>query len=146
MEWLMPLRGKIIALDTAPLIYFIEKHPIFHLRVRPFFQAMQRGDFKVVTSTLTITEVQVYPVRHNNAKLATMYREVLLHADHLQTFPVTHDIAETAARLRVTHKLRTPDAIQVATAIVTGADFFLTNDARLSAVLNPTVLVLGNLQ
>ena len=51
---------------------------------------------------------------------------------------------ETAARLRVTHKLRTPDAIHVATAIVMQADFFLTNDSRLSVVQTPTILVLGN--
>ena len=29
MEWLNKLQGKIIGLDTAPLIYFIEENPIY---------------------------------------------------------------------------------------------------------------------
>ncbi len=29
MEWLNKLQGKIIGLDTAPLIYFIEENPSY---------------------------------------------------------------------------------------------------------------------
>jgi predicted nucleic acid-binding protein len=145
MEWLKRLRGKIVGLDTAPLIYFIGKHPDFHPRVRPFFLAMQRGDFEVVTSTMAITEVLVHPIQQNNAVLTATYRDILQNADHLRTVPFTADIAETAARLRAEHKIRTPDAIQAATAIVMKADFFLTNDFSLSMILNPTILVLENL-
>ena len=145
MGWLTQLEGKTVGLDTAPLIYFIEKHPKFHPCVRPFFLAMQRGDFEVVTSTMTLTEVLVHPIRNNNATLAARYRDILQNAERLRTVPFTADIAETAAHLRATHKIRTPDAIQVATAIAMKADFFLTNDFTLSAVSSPTVLVLENL-
>jgi predicted nucleic acid-binding protein len=145
MGWLTPLYGKIVGLDTAPLIYFIEKHPEFHPRVRPFFLAMQRGDFEVVTSTMTITEVLVHPIRRGNAALSAIYRDILQNVDHLRTVPVTAEIAETAARIRAAHNIRTPDAIQAATANVMRADFFLTNDVKLSVLSNPTVLVLGNL-
>lgn len=145
MGWLTQLYGKTIGLDTAPLIYFIEKHPSFHRRVRPFFQAMQRGDFEVVTSTMTITEVLVHPIRHNDAALTSTYRDILQNAEHLRTVPFTDDIAEIAAHLRADHKLRTPDAIQAATAIAMKADFFLTNDETLSILPHPTVLVLESL-
>ena len=145
MGWLTQLHGKTVGLDTAPLIYFIEKHPEFHPRVRPFFQAMERGDFEVVTSTITITEVLVHPIRQGNTTLAETYRDILQNANHLRTVPITADVAETAARLRATTAFRTPDAIQAATAIVMQAEFFLTNDVRLSVMTNPTVLVLGNL-
>ncbi len=146
MGWVDSLRGKKVGLDTAPLIYFIEKHPDFHALVRPFFLAMQRGDFEVVTSTMTITEVLVYPIRRNDAALVATYRDILQNAAHLRTVPFTAEIAETAARLRAQHKLRTPDAIQAATAIVMKADFFLTNDFTLSVLPNPAVLVLKNLR
>jgi predicted nucleic acid-binding protein len=145
MEWLTQLRGKTVGLDTAPLIYFIEKHPALHPRVRPFFLAMQRGDFEVVTSTMTITEVLVHPIQQNNAALAATYRDILQNAEHLRTVPFTTDIAEIAARLRADHKIRTPDAIQAATAITMRADFLLTNDFNLSVIPKPTVLVLENL-
>lgn len=145
MGWLTQLHGKTVGLDTAPLIYFIEKHPEFHPRVRPFFLAMQRGDFKVVTSTMTITEVLVHPIRYNDDALTATYRDILQNAAHLRTVPVTAEVAETAARLRAVHKIRTPDAIQAATAIVMHADFFLTNDEQLSVLPRPTVLVLGEI-
>lgn len=145
MGWLTQLRGKVVGLDTAPLIYFIETNSPFHSRIRLFFQAMQRGDFEVVTSVMTVTEVLVHPIRHRDDVLAAAYRDILQYADHLQTVPVTADIAETAARLRAIHNIRTPDAIQVATAIVMHADFFLTNDTKLSILPQPSVLVLRDL-
>ncbi|MEA5496457.1 PIN domain nuclease [Limnoraphis robusta Tam1] len=43
-------------------------------------------------------------------------------------------------------KKRSPDAIQMATAICEGASFFLTNDARLPSLPELTVLVLENLR
>jgi len=57
MEWIAALGGKIVGLDTAPLIYLIEEDPSFLPFVRPFFEAVDRGEFRVVTSTLTLTEV-----------------------------------------------------------------------------------------
>ncbi|NJM59120.1 MAG: type II toxin-antitoxin system VapC family toxin [Oscillatoriales cyanobacterium RU_3_3] len=42
--------------------------------------------------------------------------------------------------------LRSPDSIQMATAICEGASFFLTNDARLPSLPGLTVLVLENLR
>ncbi|MCC8109480.1 MAG: twitching motility protein PilT [Planctomycetes bacterium] len=83
MGWLTQLHGKIVGLDTAPLIYFIEKHPEYHPRVRPFFQAVEQGVFEVVTSTITIAEVLVHPFRRNNVALAKTYMDILQNADHL---------------------------------------------------------------
>jgi hypothetical protein len=44
VEWIKPLLGHTVGLDTAPLIYFIEKHPQYLPTVRPFFEAVERGD------------------------------------------------------------------------------------------------------
>jgi predicted nucleic acid-binding protein len=54
-------------------------------------------------------------------------------------------IAEEAARLRALHNLRTPDAIQVASAIRSGASWFITNDADLADLDGISVLVLNRL-
>ena len=63
MEWVKPLNGTVVELDTAPLIYFIEEHPVYLPLFHPFFEAVDRGDLQVVTSTLTLTEVLAYPYR-----------------------------------------------------------------------------------
>ncbi len=145
MEWLVQLQGQIVGLDTAPLIYFIEENPNYLDVTDAFFEAMFRGDFSVVTSVLTITEVLVYPLRQGNTALAQQYREILFNSQGLTTIEVFPEIAENAAQLRANYNLRTPDAIHLATAIRGGASFFLTNDARLPSLPALTVLVLDQL-
>ncbi|BBH42670.1 hypothetical protein myaer102_53320 [Microcystis viridis NIES-102] len=69
----------------------------------------------------------------------------LIITSYLITVPISLEIAEVAAQLRARQNLRTPDAIQIATAMGEGAMFFLTNDARLAAVPDLKVLVLDAL-
>ena len=133
MEWINELHGKTIGLDTAPLIYFIEENPTYLETVRIFFEAMEKGDFMVVTSTVTLLEVLVHPLRNNNRDLATEYRDILL-GSKLTTLEVSSTIAEQAAQLRADYNLRTPDAIQISAAITAGASHFLTNDIRLPEI------------
>ena len=146
MEWVAALQGKVVGLDTAPLIYFIEENLAYLETVRPFFEAMDHGEFSVVTSVVTLLEVLVHPFRRGDATLAQQYRDILLNAEGLTTILLSQDIAEEAARLRAAHNIRTPDAIQMATAIHEGASFFLTNDARLPSLPRLKVLVLGELK
>lgn len=145
MEWLAQLQGQIVGLDTAPLIYFIEENPNYLHFTDAFFESMFRGEFRVVTSVLTITEVLVHPLRQGNTILAQQYHDILFNSQGLMTIEVLPDIAETAAQLRASNNLRTPDAIQIATAIREGASFFVTNDARLPSLPGLSVLVLEQL-
>lgn len=146
MEWIEALRGTVVGLDTAPLIYFIEENPLYLSLVRPFFEAVDRGEFVIATSILTLTEVLVHPMRQGDHDLADHYRRILLRAAQVTTVPVSEGIAEEAAQLRARHSLRTPDAIQLATAIRSGATSFLTNDARLPKLAPLNMLVLNQLR
>lgn len=144
MEWINDLRSKTVGLDTAPLIYFIEENPTYLEAVKLFFEAMDRGDFTVVTSTVTLLEVLVHPLRNNNAALAAEYRDILLNSK-LMTVEVSSTIAEQAARLRAVHNIRTPDAIQISAALNAGATYFFTNDIRLPEIAQIQVLSLDSL-
>lgn len=146
MGWVDALRGSIVGLDIAPLIYFTEENPSYLALVAPFFQATDRGEFSVVTSIMTLLEVLVGPVRAGDEQLAQRYRNFLLDSENLTPILLTREIAEEAARLRAFYNIRTPDAIQMATAIVGKASFFLTNDAKLPSLPNLQVLVLENLK
>lgn len=145
MEWLDSLRGTVVGLDTAPLIYFIEAHPRYLPLVRPFFDAVDRGDIVVVTSTLTLTEVLVHPWRHGNQELIRQYSRILLHADNLRTIPVLPEIASEAARIRAVHGLKVPDAIQIATFQFARATSLLTNDTAMIAIQGLDVICLDRL-
>ena len=145
MEWLSDLRGKTVGLDTAPLIYFIEENPTYLEVAKLFFEAMDRGDFTVVTSTVTLLEVLVHPLRTNNAELAEEYRDILLNSK-LMTVGVSSTIAEQAARLRAAHNIRTPDAIQISAALNAGATHFFTNDIKLPDIADIRILSLDLLR
>ena len=132
MEWVRRLRGAVVGLDTAPLIYFVEEHPVYLPLIDPFFEAMGRGEIQVVTSTLTLTEVLVYPYKHRDKGLAQQYWNILIDSRNLRTIPVSPDIAADAASLRAVYGLKTPDSIQLATARTAMATVFLTNDERLA--------------
>ena len=142
VKWIDSLQGTVVGLDTAPLIYFVEEHPIWLAVVRPFFEALDQGQFQAVTSTVTLTEVLVRPLRQSEVILAERYREILLRARNLATIPVSAAIAEQAAAIRAQYRLRTPDSIQIATAMYGNATSFLTNDQKLSALKTLRIITL----
>ena len=140
MVWINDLQKNTVGIDTGQLIYFIEENSAYIETVRFFFEAMDRGDFMVVTSTVTLLEVLVHPLRRNNRELATEYRDILLNSK-LTTLEVSSSIAEQAAQLRAAHNIRTPDAIQISAALSAGASHFFTNDIRLPEI--PSIQILS---
>ena len=59
------LKNKIIGVDTSPFIYFFEKRDIFINFLRQFFKSCSEGNYEIVTSAITITEILVYPLIKN---------------------------------------------------------------------------------
>ena len=145
MGWVDSLSGKVVGLDTAPVIYYIERNPRYIEMLRLFFQAVDRGDCSVVSSIVTFLEGLVIPIRQGNTDLVRQYRNLLFKTKGLKTIYLDQKIAEEAARLRAFHNVRTPDSIQVATAITMEATFFLTNDKRLPSLPNLKILMLDDL-
>jgi predicted nucleic acid-binding protein len=68
----------------------------------------------------------VQPLLHNNSQLQQEYRDLLLHSDHFEVTSIEMIIAERAADLRARYGLRTPDALQIAAALISGCQAFLT--------------------
>ena len=60
MGWVDSLRGSTVGFDTGPPIYYIEEHPAFLPRVAPFFEAAERGEFRLVTSPVTLIDLLVH--------------------------------------------------------------------------------------
>lgn len=70
----------------------------------------------------------------------------LLNARNLRTVPLSPAIAAETARIRAAYQLKTPDAVQLATAKEAGATAFLTNDAALAAIPELRLIVLDHLR
>lgn len=138
--------SKTVFLDTAPLIYFIEGNSAYQPVLISLFEFNDKGGFSFISSSMTLLEVLVKPLRDGQTAIAKQYRDTLTTAPGIELFDITSAIAEQAAQLRAKYNLRTPDAIQLATSIELRADYFLTNDNRLKAITETSVIVIGELQ
>ena len=144
--WLEQVRDGTVFLDTAPAIYFVEENSHYLGVVSPFFDAASSGTLRAITSVVTLSEILVAPLRNASSAIAERYRQVLSPLGGLGVYSVTQQIAEEAAQSRATYRrIRTPDAIQMATAIVAGADYFPTNDKALPDLPDLQMLVVDDL-
>lgn len=130
-EW---RKSSPIFLDTNFFIYHIEgKEPCVQ-STTPLFQWIEKGSLEAVTSTLTLLEMSVGPYKQRQLHLALSQIALLNQLPTLHIQELTQDIANAGAKLRAEHALKTPDAIQVATALHTGCKLFVTNDKRLAKI------------
>jgi predicted nucleic acid-binding protein len=135
-------KHKIVGLDTAPLIYFIEDVAPYADLVEPIFRLLESGRTTAVTSTITLAEVLTKPLSDKNLQLVDEIKFTLKSLSTLSLIPVGEAIAEAAALIRAHYTLRLPDALQVASAIQGGATLFITNDGRLKKVEGIETVVL----
>lgn len=135
--------GAVVAVDSAPIIYYLEDHPRFASRFAGLFEAADAGRVSIAISTITLAEVLSGPLARGNEVLGARYRETLTGHPHWTVHPVDVSVAEDAARLRARYRLRLPDALQIATALRAHADRFVTHDRRLKKVRELQVIGLG---
>ena len=48
------LKGLRVCIDTAPIIYFIEKHEKYLNVLRPLFAEIDAANIEAITSTITL--------------------------------------------------------------------------------------------
>ena len=135
-----------LGLDTSPFIYFVECDPLRIDVAREVFRRVDTGVIVGFCSVITLTEVLTQPKRAKNVTLENEYRSLLLSSRNLSLVTITPAIADRASDLRATYRLRTPDALQIAAALDSGCEAFLTNDFQLKRVAELRVLVLDELE
>jgi predicted nucleic acid-binding protein len=126
----LPHRALVLV-DSAPIIYVLDGHPKLGPRFRPLFEAHARGRLRLAVTTVTIAEVLTGPMQAGNEGLARRYRATL---ESWEVIELSVDIAESAARLRASLRLRLADAIQAASAFAVKAAALATHDRDFSRV------------
>ena len=64
----------------------------------------------------------------------SVFERFLFSLPNTDLIPPNYSISKEAARLRAQYRIRTPDAILLATSLIEKAEAFLTNDARLGMI------------
>lgn len=145
MGLIQKLKSKKVFLDTSPLIYYIEENQQYLPILNKLFLDNSKGEFLFQTSVITLLEVLVLPMRKNEIQLVEQYQKILCNSPSIEIFDLNIEIAKRATDYRAKYGLKTPDSIQVATAVYASADYFLTNDIRLKVVKEFEILVLDEL-
>ena len=121
--------NALLLLDSPPVIHYVEDHPTLADRFEALFDAQIKGRLRFAVTPITYVEVLTGPLRSGDEALAHRYRGIL---ESWQLVETTADIAESAARLRVSHGLKLPDAIQAASALAINATALVTHDRDFS--------------
>ncbi len=120
-----------VYLDTTPLIYLVEggseRSDAVNSQIRKWIDSGEA----LVTSCMTLMELLVHPKQMGDLRLENKYRLYLERLLALPPVVIDERVAELAASIRAGHGFKTPDAFQLAAAMVAGADVFYTNDRQL---------------
>ena len=140
---ILPTSGQVY-LDANPIIYTVEKHPVYGPLHVTLWQAAQAQTIEVVSSELARMETLVLPLKNGDTALVKTYEQALFGTD-MRLLPITQPILREAACLRATTRLKTPDALHLATAQLSGCPLFVTNDFGFRGVATMPLVILDDL-
>jgi predicted nucleic acid-binding protein len=123
--------------DTNLYIYLFEGGDPFVEQARTLRRRMIERRDELLTSTMTLGEIQVGPRRAGNPELATQLRDAVLQTSTVLSFDAK--AADMYAKLRENASIKPPDAIQLSCAAVAGVELFITNDERLHRLAVPGI-------
>jgi predicted nucleic acid-binding protein len=138
-------RHRKIGLDTSIFIFQIEENLRYAELSNLIFEWVEKPRSRAVTSTITMLEMLVQPYRDSALDRVNNFYALLSTYPNLEWIEPTLEIADLGARLRAEHNLRTPDAIQAATALACQATGYLSNDGVFRLVLGLEVMILEDL-
>jgi len=127
-------KSGVSGIDTPVFIYHLESHPKYASLTQKIFSSMENGKWKGITSSITLMEINVRPWQIGREDVARKYEALLVNFPNLDIVNIDRDVARFAAQLRARFGLRSPDALQVSSSLVSGAKCYLTNDHRLSSL------------
>jgi len=122
------MRGKKVFWDTNLFIYLIEENKKHLLAIHDLLSFLDRNECDVITSTLTVGEILTKPHKDRRFDLVKEYQDFF---HDIELVPLVAPVAELFARIRAEYSIKTPDAIQLASAVYAHADLFITNDVAL---------------
>lgn len=114
------------------VIYLVERHRDYADALRQRLLTPSGSPaVKLVVCELVRMECRIKPVREGDRDLIERY-DAFFGTAGLVWVPMDRAVFDHATGLRADHRLRTPDALHLAAAMVSGCEEFWTYDSRLA--------------
>ncbi len=133
-------------LDTAPVIYYVERNPSYAALVDDIFDRVDAGTLHAVTSPITLAECLVGAIRQGLPQAQQDFTDLIVSGANVTCLGLDDATARRAADLRVRYNLPLADAFQVAVALDSNCDTLPTNYHAFRRVQELPILVLDDLE
>ena len=112
----------MIFLDANAIIYLLEGESALQQATRRILEKLRAGDADVLlaVSALSLLECRVQPMRDAEHQRLELFDQFFRNPG-LEIIEIDRRVIELATGLRAKHALRTPDAIQAASALAADA-------------------------
>ncbi|MBT3275566.1 MAG: PIN domain-containing protein [Spirochaetales bacterium] len=137
--------NSTIFFDTAPFIYYFEDNRDYVRLIDQLLSSIFENNSSFVTSYITYIELITKPKQLGRNDIVAKYRDYFTNSDNLSIYPLNLMVSEKVAEIKANYNFKTPDAIQIATAIICGADYIITNDKSWKKITEASVLILSEL-
>lgn len=129
-------KEKLICWDSAVFLELISgknsKHPERIPLIQSVLSLLKKGEHHLLASTLVYVEVLA---KHNPGSAISKFHRVMSNSKQVKTLSVDVGVAKKAQQIRNrVGRMKTPDAVHVATAIAGGAEVLHTFDGLLLAL------------
>lgn len=127
-----------VFVDSSACIAYHSQVEQVHPVARELFGrvASQVDPLQAYISVVSVTEMLIRPIRAGSRDLKTVH-EFVRGFPGLHLIDVDLQIALQAANIRALTRLALPDALLIATALLSGSEAIITNDERWSRRLAP---------
>ncbi len=122
---------NLAGVDTNIFIYYFEQNPDFGEKAKTVFEHLINDKLVAITSIIAL--IEILSAKFLSQKSALEMENKFMNIPNLTVFEVDQKISVEAAQIKREYGFRTPDAIQLATALSAKAKVFITNDRRLKA-------------
>lgn len=128
------IQGKRVYLDTNIFVYIFENYPEYQAVVDDILVSIASDGIDCFTNEITLGELLVNPFKNDQEDIANRYIKILNDKEFVSLTPATQSTHIEAARIRANSGMKYPDALHVASALLSGCDVFLTNDKGIKPV------------
>jgi predicted nucleic acid-binding protein len=137
------LSGKKVLVDSNIIIYLTDAVQPFAPVSRVIFQMIEKGDLFAVFSIVSIAEVMQGPIRRGLVQNAMDAKTYLFNFPNTSCQEITTQVIDEIGkdqRIEWT-KLRTIDALIIASGLVNEVDLIVSNDAHFQSALPENLLL-----